>query len=1214
MKPVRYIWVFASILSLTACTDRIGGKAGSPAAWHGEARSLRYRPENGDFVILNGGLRFNRALYGGNTGFRVEAGDLPEFALYLPGVGGNLKLGIIAGDTSKWMIEAAEIEARYSPGTMVYQITDPLLGKGTIRLSLLACDPAEGLILRCETRGVEELVRILWAYGGGAGKRFSRSGDIGADPESGFYLKPEYCTDNTFLMDETSFILRFNSVRNGEEIEMEGVVPPGNLMKICDARSQDTPAQLYASGQTGTPVIAGLIPPGEHEAYFLITRKNGAESVSYEDLPRMFGQADLSRRELAGTITLRTPDPFINNVGGALAVAADAIWEEPSYLHGAVAWRMRLPGWRGAYAGDWLGWHERARKHFEGYAASQYDSPKEGANAPDPATHLARQVEEQGVSLFTEGYISRSPGRINRPHHYDMNLVFIDQLLWHILWTGDMDFAGRMWPVIRKHLAWEKRCFDGNGDGLYDAYAAIWASDALQYSGGGVTHSSAYNYRSNLMAAKIAEKLGLDPEPYHEEAEKIYRAVNSQLWMPEQGCYGEYKDLLGMERVHPSPGLWTIYHAVDAGIGDPFRLWQSLRYIDTHIPHIPVRAEGLPDGDYYTLSNTGWMPYTWSINNVALAENMHTALANWQAGRSEQAFTIWKSQILESMYLGSSPGNFQQLSHYDAFRGELYRDFADPIGITARTLVEGLFGLVPDALDGRLTVRPGFPGEWDFATLETPDFYLDYRRRGNSDRYTIRSKLGAPLELHLVLRARKSSLRAVTINGSEGSWSPVTGAVGSPVISVEAKPAKEHIIILRWQGKDPSELLMPGRITSDEPLQLKLPGADIIGVYDPRKIFRDPDTDGHSFSSALSGGPGHKTFFLQARQEEMTWWIPVEVEVRPPVVLLASWNAANGNLDVRIRNNSKTTVTGDLGVNTGSSRGFSGISLPPETLSEVWPVPAGWLIPGSNRLVFSSPVRQTEKTVMNWEIRSREDIPYHPVDLSAWFNDSVTQIFRNHYLTPRSPYPTLQIPWQGIGDWASYSKTASIDDSGLRKRAGRNNRIVIKQGIPFNTPGDPEKPNILFTSLWDNYPDRVSVPLSGKASHAYLLMAGSTHHMQSRISNGVVVFEYADGTSDRIELVNPETWWPIEQDYYVDGFAFSVTGNRPPRIHLKDGSEPAEPYEVRSKNSTNLIDGGAATVLDIPLDPERELRSMTLSTLSNDVVIGLMSLTLVPAG
>ncbi|MCH5685380.1 hypothetical protein LWM68_14655 [Niabella sp. W65] len=58
-----------------------------------------------------------------------------------------------------------------------------------------------------------------------------------------------------------------------------------------------------------------------------------------------------------------------------------------------------------------------------------------------------------------------------------------------------------------------KRNFDADGDGLYDAYACIWASDALQYSGGGVTHSSAYNYRSNKMAARLASLISEDPTP-----------------------------------------------------------------------------------------------------------------------------------------------------------------------------------------------------------------------------------------------------------------------------------------------------------------------------------------------------------------------------------------------------------------------------------------------------------------------------------------------------------------------------------------------------------------------------------------------------------------------------------------------------------------------------------------------------------------------------
>ena len=39
--------------------------------------------------------------------------------------------------------------------------------------------------------------------------------------------------------------------------------------------------------------------------------------------------------------------------------------------------------------------------------------------------------------------------------------------------------------------------------------------------------------------------------------------------------------------------------------------------------------------------------------------------------------------------------------------------------------------------------------------------------------------------------------------------------------------------------------------------------------------------------------------------------------------------------------------------------------------------------------------------------------------------------------------------------------------------------------------------------------------------------------------------------------------------------------------------------------------GGAASVLDLPLDPARELGSLTLRTLSNEVVAGMLAATLV---
>src|SRR5690606_39420921 len=94
-----------------------------------------------------------------------------------------------------------------------------------------------------------------------------------------------------------------------------------------------------------------------------------------------------------------------------------------TFLHGAVAWRMRLNAWRGAYAADALGWHDRAKKHFSSYANSQVLEPAAAKVVLDTPLHLDRHIEETGTAMFSSGYISRHPNNNTVAHVYDISLV-----------------------------------------------------------------------------------------------------------------------------------------------------------------------------------------------------------------------------------------------------------------------------------------------------------------------------------------------------------------------------------------------------------------------------------------------------------------------------------------------------------------------------------------------------------------------------------------------------------------------------------------------------------------------------------------------------------------------------------------------------------------------------------------------------------------------
>lgn len=1174
--------------------------------WHGKERLVHYRPEGRDFVLVNGTKRFNRALYGTNTAFRVEAGDLPEFAMYMPGMGGNLRLGLLSGTSSKWIIQAKDIKTLYRPGSMLYEIKDPVIGSGTLYVSVLALADAEGMIVKASLSGTPENVNLVWAFGGASGKKFSRNGDIGADPESSFYLKPENCRDNKYKLSGKSFQLSYASSQ-----ELTGLISDNGSLRLGDAGAIESPSSLTGSTAAEYPVLTANIKlkSGE-DTYILIQRPSEKGKIKSSDLALKFVQAEQARSQLAQRIQLNTPDPYINTLGGALAVAADGIWESPTFLHGAVAWRMRLNAWRGASVADPLGWHDRALEHFRSYSKSQVLEPEAGRVVADTALNLARQEEKMGNAMFSSGYISRNPNDNTKPHHYDMNLVFFDQMMSHFNWTGDLSVAKEMWPAIKRHLDWEKRNFDMDGDGLYDAYCAIWASDALQYSGGGVTHTSSYNYRINKIAAQIARLIGEDGTAYEQEAEKIHKAINNILWMPGKGWYAEYQDLLGLRKLHPVPGLWTIYHAIDSKVPDMFKAYQSLRYIDTQIPKIPILAKGLDEKNLYTIPTTNWQPYTWSVNNVALAEVLHTSLAYWQGGRSEEAFQLWKSNILESMYLSSSPGGFQQLSFYDAVRGELYRDFADPIGVAGRTLVEGLFGIEPNALADTLTIRPGLPSAWAYASLKTPDVSFDFKRTETADQYIIESYWAKPMNLKLEIKAKSDRVKNVRVNGQTVNWKISERSIGTPSLEIFAGKAAKYIVEIAWDGEQ-FEKPSLSQALYKELFKAEFKSAKITNLYDPQQVLQGAVIKNNKLEALIVSENGHKTFFLKMNQGNFTWWLPVDIKVMKTVELLAPSEQKDQNLTFTVKNNGPA-VNGEL-ILKGGSRIVSKIVELSAGGSEEIQVPQEYVSAGTNLMrVEYRPGVYAEKEIINWNAVPNSSASWESVDLATVFNDKVTNIFKNRYLSPRPTSPTLQLPTQGIGNWCYPLTTANIDDSGLREKAGDKGRIVLPNGIPLATSGQPETNNIAFTSQWDNYPDSITVPLSGSASHAYLLMAGSTNPMQSRIENGEVQVVYTDGTVDRLSLVNPSNWWPIEQDYINDGYAFNTESPKPYRLYLKTGqvSRDFNDFITIKGFSNQGIDGGAATVLDLPLDPKKELKKLTIKTLANDVVIGLMSLTL----
>lgn len=1198
--------------------------------WSTQTRKLRYRPDGDDFVIVNGEKKFNRALYGTNTAFRVEAGDLPEFAFYMPGFGGNFQIGIVSDGKGEWMTNADSIETRYRAGSMIYTIKDSLLGDGKIVVTALALADREGGVFKVENYSPAKNLKLVCVFGGATGKKFKRDGDLNTDPESIFYLKPENCKGNRFITQKGRFNLWYGS---GKQLTLEeyfsdtvptkgikklicGLVSSPIALTIGDAKQLGDLNALINSKESEQPVLVGTCDITNNKSYYIsIFAPVNKESLKFgnKQLPKWFQKAEEVRDRIASRIKVVTPDPFINNLGATLGIAADAIWEYPTYLHGAIGWRMRLNGWRGPYTADPLGWHDRAKAHFSSYAESQVTSPESGPSVPDEKRNWARQEEKMGNALFTSGYICRNPNGKIQPHHYDMNLVFIDALLRHLRWTGDLEYAKEMWPVLERHLNWEKRNFDGDNDGLYDAYCCIWASDALEYGGGGVAHSSAYNYLGNKMAAEIAELIGKDPARYKNEADKIFKAIKSNLWLDNKGWFAEFKDWNGEKRTHDASALWTIYHVLDSEVADPFQRWQSTKYIDTELPRLPVKGEGLNDDGYFVHSTTNWQPYDWSINNVVMAENLHTALAYWQSGRIDEGYNLWKSTLLDAMYLGGSPGNFVQLSFLDAARGEMYRDFADEVGMTARSLVEGLFGIRPDALKGKVTIQPGLPSHWNHAVLSVPDVKMSFVRTGNEEVYEITPSFKKVLSLTLKIPALLDRIETVTLNGQSVQWQNDADAVQNPTIIIECGKQPKYTIKIVWKGERCEPLKQTMNVVDGDRLNVGFVIGTPVEVYDPQGIIADETLSTKDFRAVVNGHKGHRTCFVKLSQGDLTWWQPININIVDPIQIVANVTQKPGSISFKVINNKTADIKGYLFINNEPKVYNQPITIKGGGQTGFIVRRDSNIVTGSNLVLFEYGDDKAYGKVINWDITLKNKAAnLEVVSIDSVLNDKVTQIFKNSYETPRWSYPTLQLPRHGIGNWCYNNIHPDIDDSGLRALAGENETIELEQGIVFRTSGSADSNNVSYTSLWDNYNDSIVIPITGWGKHLYLLMTGSTNPMQSQIANGVIVVEYTDGTTDELELTNPENWWPIEQDYFHDGFAFNRQTPTPPRIHLKTGliTRNFNGYTSIQGFSNRIIEGGAATVVDMPINPFKKLKRLTVKTLSNEVVIGLMGVTI----
>src|SRR5690606_38185894 len=143
--------------------------------------------------------------------------------------------------------------------------------------------------------------------------------------------------DNEYTVTKEGFVLKYGSGKIAPSPDKKKIligVFPKAIYSIVEAVS-GLPLEMLNAAKKSAPAFAGRTGIKSNQSYyFSIYKPDLVGNIDkYESLSKAFDDAEKARQKLVNRVKINTPDPFINTLGGALAVAADGIWESPTYLH-----------------------------------------------------------------------------------------------------------------------------------------------------------------------------------------------------------------------------------------------------------------------------------------------------------------------------------------------------------------------------------------------------------------------------------------------------------------------------------------------------------------------------------------------------------------------------------------------------------------------------------------------------------------------------------------------------------------------------------------------------------------------------------------------------------------------------------------------------------------------------------------------------------------
>ncbi len=1076
-----------------------------------------YTVENGSITGQNTGRYNNRPLYINNTNAFILAGDQPIARLAKDQfLFGTFMAGIQRNGKIKWLQNCSQVRSFYTPGTMKWEVTDNDFSGLKITLEIVPMTLTTGMAVRVTADGEQKGDSMIWAFGGAKwfkNQNLSWKLDIMGQPELltwGFVS--DDCKHNLVKTDGQSYLVSLmDSTNQIQYFTVAGKCSDRSNTFTGDASEWNGAGKLNHSKGQKLPILNGKIHlEKEKTTYWVFEAFNQdvKPDISRINNPeKAFADGKKRTYFLKNRLRINTPDPYLNAIAQASVAAVDGTWYPPVFVHGAMQWNNRFPGWRTIFGGTMYGWHDRVKAEARFYTDSQIKTSDKKEAKADPVSLLTEQHPDSRFYGI---------GRIDKDQKfYDMQSQFFDQLVEEYRWTTDPEFVKFFREALELHLIWIRDCFDPDGDGVYESYINTWPTDSQWYNGGGSAEETSYAYRGHLAAKDMAHNAGdAESERYHTQMlEKIKKGFFEKLWIQEKGHSGAYREQGGHERLHEDPWVYSIFLPVDAGITSPMQSIESVYYSEW-----ALQNDHMPFGGRQVWTSN-WIPGIWSIRELWPGDNYHLALSYFQAGLPDDGYDIFRGTFLRTGFNHISPGNL------GGVQGGI--DFGDCVHTFSRTLVSGLFGYQPDYPNGKVRVAPQFPTEWDNASLELPDFQVAFERTGGKYSYSVKLKKATNIELFLPVQT--DEVKEVTVNGKTAEWE-LFPAVGRSVCKIILVNADKSEVVIKTGKELPyyPPVLVEGNL--GEIISTSVKDAQIESVEDSQQVMENEKIQGDIVTGKLSGKKGFHTVFASTKIGKAPQLRVFRIKINDPV--------------------------GD------------------------------------------------EKEAARFVNEIPTNVSYENVNISNLLNADVTTIYKQKYLSPRPNTVSVRLGTDGYSPWTFWhwnSLPPEIKTDNVKNMLDEQKRIITPQSVPFFWNSGER--NIAFTSIWDNFPSKTEFPVNKKGDAVWFLICGSTNVMQCRVANAVIRLNYADGKTDSLELIPPVNYWNLST---IDSHATA-----PGQFSRNDYTSETDRFCMPAKfpETVRLGENCRAMLLNLKLRKGVELKSVILETLSQEVVVGLMGIT-----